>query len=423
MKKIVSLLLAFLISSFTYSQYSVETLSMFMDIEAQGSNIYVSTLGFGILKSTDDGNTWYSASAGIEGKDVFSVKVSPQDPNQLIATVWNNCCGVGGFLGIYKSTDGGNSWSASNTGLTGSNNLFRIAYDPTNNDIVYVGGYFGVLYKSTNGGDSWNRLSFPGNDINAIIVQPNGTVWCGGWFGLKNSTDGGSTWGTISGLPGGTRNLIYIESPVNTPDIVYVTLHFSDLRKEIYKTSDNGSTWNQVGQQIDGGYLIGIGVGDNRLVVGNKKGLYLSVDGADNWTPLDTNNVFLAHNGVFSNTHFYLVSGGGISVVKNLAPVGSIESPELVPIKFSLGQNYPNPFNPLTVIEFTLNSPEKVRINIFDINGQLIRNLFDEELAQGVYTTRWDGANEVGEKVSSGTYFYKIEAGNSFDTKKMILLK
>jgi photosystem II stability/assembly factor-like uncharacterized protein len=424
MKKITSFLFALLFTGFTYSQ-TVQTLSMFMDIDAfktDSNIIYVSTLGMGIMKSTDAGNSWFSASSGIENKDVFSAKVSPQDPNQVLATVWNNCCGVGGFLGIYKSTDGGNNWNFSNTGINGSANLFRIVYDPGSPNIVYVAGYFGALYKSTDGGDNWINLSYPGGDINGIIVQPNGTLWCGGWNGLRKSTDQGSTWQTITGLPGGVWNLVYIESPINDTNILYITLHYSDYQKVIYKTTDNGSSWTQIAQQINGGYLIGIGENDNLLVVGSKSGLFLSPDGGNNWNPIDTNNVFLAHNGVISNNVLYLISGGGVSSVRPITTsIG--ESFEIVPLKFSLSQNYPNPFNPSTVIEFTLSTPETVTINIYDINGQLIRNLFNDALVTGAYTTRWEGTDNFGKRVASGTYFYRIEAGNSFDVKKMILIK
>jgi photosystem II stability/assembly factor-like uncharacterized protein len=398
---------------------------MFMDIDAFKTDpniIYISTLGMGIMKSTDAGNSWFSASSGIEYKDVFSVKVSPQDPNILLATVWNNCCGVGGFLGIYKSTDAGNSWYASNTGIKPSANLFRIVYDPGNPNIVYVAGYFGAFYKSTDGGDNWISLSYPGGDINGIIVQPDGTIWCGGWYSVRKSTDQGLTWQTIPGLPGGTWNLLSIVNPRNDANIVYLTLHYTNFQKVIYKTTDNGSSWTQIGQQINGGYLIGIGDNDNLLVIGSKNGLFLSPDGGNSWNPIDTNNIFLAHNGVISNNVFYLVSGGGVSAVRNITTrIG--ESFEIVPLKFSLSQNYPNPFNPYTVIEFTLSSPEKVSINIYDVNGQLIRNLFDEELLEGAYTTRWEGTDNFGRQVASGTYFYRIEAGNSFDVKKMILIK
>ena len=100
-----------------------------------------------------------------------------------------------------------------------------------------------------------------------------------------------------------------------------------------------------------------------------------------------------------------------------------VDEPANTSINFRVSQNYPNPFNPSTTIEFSLNSPEKVTINIYDINGRLIRNLFNEELVAGTYTALWEGTDNFGNRVASGTYFYRINSENSYDVKKMILLK
>jgi hypothetical protein len=90
---------------------------------------------------------------------------------------------------------------------------------------------------------------------------------------------------------------------------------------------------------------------------------------------------------------------------------------------YKIEQNYPNPFNPSTIIEFRANVENKVSIVIYNANGELVKNLFDEFLTPGLYTVRWDGTNNFGEKLSSGTYYYRIKAGGNFETKKMILLK
>lgn len=106
MKNLFLIFLVLIINGLLFSQ-PVQTHSMFMDIDANGNSVYVSTLGFGVLKSTNSGNTWFLASTGIEGKDIRSLDISPTNPSELVATVWDNCCPVGGFLGIYKSTNGG----------------------------------------------------------------------------------------------------------------------------------------------------------------------------------------------------------------------------------------------------------------------------------------------------------------------------
>ena len=96
---------------------------------------------------------------------------------------------------------------------------------------------------------------------------------------------------------------------------------------------------------------------------------------------------------------------------------------ENMPNQYLLHQNYPNPFNPITTLRY--NVPEKilVRISIFDISGNLIKMLVNEVKNAGFYSARWGAINDNGQPVSAGVYFYKIQAGNFVDTKKMILLK
>jgi len=88
-----------------------------------------------------------------------------------------------------------------------------------------------------------------------------------------------------------------------------------------------------------------------------------------------------------------------------------------------LEQNYPNPFNPSTMISFYLPSDSPVRLEIFDINGRLVRKLADGALPAGAHRRSWDGKNASGERVSSGVYFYRLTAGAKQLSRKMVLLK
>jgi hypothetical protein len=90
---------------------------------------------------------------------------------------------------------------------------------------------------------------------------------------------------------------------------------------------------------------------------------------------------------------------------------------------FSLSQNYPNPFNPTTTIEYELKRPETIKINIYDINGRLVRELINEEKNTGHYSINWDGKDNSGKIIASSTYFYQIQAGSYTQAKKMIFLK
>jgi hypothetical protein len=94
-----------------------------------------------------------------------------------------------------------------------------------------------------------------------------------------------------------------------------------------------------------------------------------------------------------------------------------------LPGGYSLAQNYPNPFNPITTMEFSLPEASVVRLSIYNILGQEINTLLDRALAGGRHTVRWNGEDYRGQRVASGVYFYRLQAGRFVDIKKMLLLK
>jgi len=94
-----------------------------------------------------------------------------------------------------------------------------------------------------------------------------------------------------------------------------------------------------------------------------------------------------------------------------------------VPSDFNLFQNYPNPFNPSTKITFNLPYTVDVKLEIYNILGQKIITLVNEEKTVGAHSIQWDGKDAGGKTVSSGIYFYRINAGDFVESKKMILLQ
>ncbi len=96
---------------------------------------------------------------------------------------------------------------------------------------------------------------------------------------------------------------------------------------------------------------------------------------------------------------------------------------ELIPTRFALSPNYPNPFNPETRIRFALPATAHVSIVIFDIRGRKVRSLLDAVQNEGFRTVRWDGRDDFGRQVSSGTYLYYLKANNKVLTGKMIMSK
>lgn len=90
---------------------------------------------------------------------------------------------------------------------------------------------------------------------------------------------------------------------------------------------------------------------------------------------------------------------------------------------FQLHQNYPNPFNPVTNLEFGIRNSEWIRLTIYDLSGREVKTLLDEPRAAGNYTVLWSGTNDAGEAVASGNYFYRLQVGSQFLTRRMVLMK
>jgi hypothetical protein len=95
----------------------------------------------------------------------------------------------------------------------------------------------------------------------------------------------------------------------------------------------------------------------------------------------------------------------------------------LIPKEFVLNDNYPNPFNPITTIKYEIPNDGKVLLVIYNILGQEVITLVNNEQWAGKYNVRWNGTNQFGNQVSTGTYFYFLKTQNNQSVKKMLLLK
>ena len=112
-----------------------------------------------------------------------------------------------------------------------------------------------------------------------------------------------------------------------------------------------------------------------------------------------------------------------LSSIQNFSLTGVQLTDPTTPLVFSLEQNYPNPFNPATTIAFSIARKGPVMMQLFDIDGRLVKTLVDEEMAPGQYKVVWNGENRSGSSVASGVYFVKLRAASFESTKKMLLVR
>ena len=157
-----------------------------------------------------------------------------------------------------------------------------------------------------------------------------------------------------------------------------------------------------------------------------QKAVTLSAEKRQTWEAIG----FVNGNGTSTETHTYSfadqnpVAGKSYYRLKQIDFDGSFEYSNIVevdltlPIEFSLEQNYPNPFNPATSIQYTISSKQNVQLLVYNVLGKEIATLVNEEKPAGNYKVNFDAS-----KLSSGVYFYQLQAGSFVETKKMILIR
>lgn len=165
----------------------------------------------------------------------------------------------------------------------------------------------------------------------------------------------------------------------------------------------------------------------NLVVNGNTTSL--TMRGTDDWTNYVSDSVGVSLNESFSNTIRFETTGNDFGnldeitiIPEAITAVEAEDNENNLPTEFQLYQNYPNPFNPQTTISFDLPEAASVRINVYDINGQLVRKLVDEKYHAGTHRITFEGTN-----LASGVYFLNSlmnsASGKKMFTKKIILLK
>ena len=147
-------------------------------------------------------------------------------------------------------------------------------------------------------------------------------------------------------------------------------------------------------------------------------------------TTMATVEPYLMDVGVSSgHTYYYQVMavdangnvGDGTNVVSTA--IVSVDDARVLPTVLALSQNYPNPFNPTTSIEFALPEAAQVTVEIYNLLGQRVRTLVSGYMPAGYISTQWDGLDQNGTVLSSGTYIYRLETPEASFSKKMVLMK
>jgi hypothetical protein len=189
----------------------------------------------------------------------------------------------------------------------------------------------------------------------------------------------------------------------------------------LIKTTNSGTNWATTTSPYTTGTIAGItGAGDQIWAASMALTVSYSSNAGANWAVQYTvtagsfYHIVKARNG---STLWGVRSNGGISRY-GTPIVGITPVTENTPVDYKLSQNYPNPFNPVTKINFEVPKQGLVTLKVYDIMGREITTLVNEVKSPGSYNVDFDAS-----RLSSGTYFYKLSAGNFIETKKMLLIK
>ena len=357
----------------------------YFDFDPNSTNtIYVSSDRF--LKSVDKGKTWSFADSTIDkvdsnsssfGEFVINPKVSQQI---LLVHSYGSWWPV---RRLYKSENSGRDWLKQDS----SKSIAVLEIDPSTENIIYGGDKSnGNIYRTTNFGNTW-------------------TLW-------KTRVDSGA--------------FVYdIEIAIfDTSAIHFVAERISGF----FLSMDKGTTWELYNEGLPAkSSVTQICIVDSTIYVSNYKpfvwstGVYQSSVKNIRWEPVGDNKPF---EGQFIYSLFYssfynkLFAGtdDGLFCYDFSTNVKRKEKP--IPSKFKLNQNYPNPFNDNTVIEYEIKETTDVKLDLYDIKGNWIKNLVNESKIPGIYKATLSLNNKA-----SGIYFYKMNGGDYEEVKKLFLVK
>jgi len=251
--------------------------------------IYVGS-GRGVFKSTDAGETWRSASAGLFRKEteqmhewrlvegwVTKLEIDPRNSNTLYAATYG---------GVAKTTNGGQTWRRINKGLK-PRLIEALAIDPRRPSTIYVGDVqagsshrVASVFKSTDGGKQWRAAGLPSEPVYVLEADPKqaATLYAGTSDGIFKTVDGGRSW-TAVGLHGSSIGALALD-PVR-PETIY-----AGSGDRLLKSTDAGATWESTTLGVATGRVDALAVdprNSSTLYAGTAAGVYKSTDGATAW--------------------------------------------------------------------------------------------------------------------------------------------
>ncbi len=360
-----------------------------------GSSLFALKKGQGLYVSTDDGTTWALSSATAVGYDAQSQNLGMSNGKMFASS----------STGLLTSTNNGATWTASSPGFTPQ------AFYTFGSKLF--AGENGGIRMSTDDGATWNQSnSGLTGYLSTNCFGSRGDKLFAGLYssGFFVSADSGATWTAQNTGIGSWR----IRSIVTLGTKVFVATDDHG----VYTTSDDGANWTAKNSGLSSQSILSLAESNGALFAATNDGVAVSQDSGETWRAI-TPSTFIANVVVVKGTDLFCGTlSNGVWKTPISEVITSVVQVDDVPARFRLEQNYPNPFNPTTNFEFRIANFGLVTIKVFDVLGREVTTIVNQELHPGTYSVSWDAVDKP-----SGMYYYRIQAWNFTETKRMILLK
>ncbi|RMF83258.1 MAG: hypothetical protein D6744_04980, partial [Planctomycetota bacterium] len=208
--------------------------------------VYIASASGGVWKTTDGGATWKALTDELSNLNHGAVALDPQNPDTVYAGTGEYTTQSSGD-GLFRSTDGGATWTRIATASQVGSTCSGVAVDPSNSQIIHVTGKIGYC-RSTDGGATWTNV-LSGGRASSLIVDPitPSNVYVGmHGDGIYRSTDGGATFSKLGGgLPSGGFDRIVLAIARSNPNVLYAALISGSNLQGFYRTANRGNSWTQ----------------------------------------------------------------------------------------------------------------------------------------------------------------------------------
>lgn len=379
-----------------------------------------------ILKTTNSGETWNFISLP------WSFPM-----NWRSVSFADKLNGVIAGSNVITTTDGGETWKPEFYSYD-NNFMNALSLDAK---YIYVGDDSGYVYHTIDSGKTWSSEKVSTFPIRSIFIFRGGVIFSLPFYNLTShsfikrylfpsspyleekqldffSGLGSEAYDGESCNGGGSTFIVGVQGDKYATPIV--------LRQ---KMSDTTWTSANLSPSLEG-ELRGVSAPSSSVIYacGYPGLIYKTMDGGDNWilhsvpSSQSLNSIYF-----FNDTRGFTVGDSGTILFTSTGGVTGVDEDESsVPEKFQLFQNYPNPFNPSTVISWQLAVSSFVTLKVYDVLGNEVATLVNEEQQAGRHSINFDATNNhllTTNNFSSGIYYYRLTAGNFTETKGMIYLK